>query len=103
MFKKLDSKSEIDPSSTEGIQVGPDFKGDIEFNEVWFRYPSRKDQWILKGFSASIKSKESVAFVGESGSGKSTLVQLLFRFYEPQFGSIKLDGIDIQEYNLKSL
>lgn len=70
---------------------------------MWFRYPTRPDLWILKDFSLKIRPKEHVALVGESGSGKSTIVQLLYRFYEPHFGTILIDGVDIKHYNIVSL
>lgn len=58
---------------------------------------------MLKGLSLTIESNESVALVGESGCGKSTFVNLMMRFYDPDYGSILLDGIDIKEYNLHEL
>ncbi|CAI2362505.1 unnamed protein product [Moneuplotes crassus] len=79
------------------------FIGTIEFQNVWFRYPTRPDNWVLKDFSLTIDPREHVALVGESGSGKSTIVQLLLRFYEPHFGQILINGVDIKHYNLKSL
>lgn len=62
------------------------FRGEIEFRDVWFRYPSRKNEWVFKGLNLKIFSNESVAIVGESGSGKSTLVNLVLRFYDPDCG-----------------
>ena len=62
------------------------FKGEIEFKEVWFRYPTRKNDWILKGLNMKINAKETVALVGESGCGKSTTVSLLLRFYDVNQG-----------------
>lgn len=79
------------------------FKGEIEFRNVWFRYPTRKNQWIFKGLNLKISHKESVAIVGESGSGKSTLVNLILRFYDPDFGEILIDGVNVKDYNLKEL
>lgn len=70
---------------------------------MWFRYPSRKNEWVFKGLNLTINPNEAVALVGESGCGKSTLVNLLLRFYDPDFGTILVDGIDIKEYSLKSL
>jgi ABC-type multidrug transport system fused ATPase/permease subunit len=59
-----------------------DVKGEIEFRNVWFRYPTRKDDFVLKGMNIKINPNESVALVGESGCGKSTFVNLLMRFYD---------------------
>jgi len=70
-------------------------RGDIRFEEVSFRYPSRPDSLALDGFSLHIRPGENVAFVGPSGAGKSTTFQLLLRFYDPASGRILIDGIDI--------
>lgn len=79
------------------------FIGDIEFHNVWFRYPTRKNDWILKGLNLSIKANETVALVGESGCGKSTLISLLMRFYDPDDGYITIDGVDIKFIEIESL
>lgn len=79
------------------------FKGDIEFKNVWFRYPTRKNDWILKGLNLKIKPNETVALVGESGCGKSTIVSLILRFYDINDGQILIDGVDIRDYNLADL
>jgi ATP-binding cassette subfamily B (MDR/TAP) protein 1 len=72
-----DAKRVVHPSS---------FKGEIEFRNVWFRYPTRKNDWILKGLNLKIMQNETVALVGESGCGKSTIVSLILRFYEVNDG-----------------
>ena len=78
-------------------------KGEIEFKDVWFRYPTRKEDFVMKGLSIKINPNEQVALVGESGCGKSTFVNLLMRFYDVDSGEILLDGINIKEYNLHDL
>jgi ABC-type multidrug transport system fused ATPase/permease subunit len=70
---------------------------------VWFRYPSRKNEWVFKGLNLTINPNESVAIVGESGCGKSTLINLILRFYDPTFGDILIDGVNIKNYNLRDL
>jgi ATP-binding cassette subfamily B (MDR/TAP) protein 1 len=75
-------------------------KGLIEFKNVWFRYPTRKETWIFKGLNLTINPNESLAIVGESGSGKSTFVSLLLRFYDPDIGEILIDGVNIRNYDL---
>lgn len=75
-------------------------KGLIEFKNVWFRYPTRKEDFVLKGFNITINPCETVALVGESGCGKSTFVNLMMRFYDVDFGEILLDGRNIKEYDL---
>ncbi len=68
-------------------------RGQLSFERVTFRYPSRPDTAALKDFSLKIEPGETVAIVGPSGAGKSTLFQLSERFYDPQAGAIKLDGV----------
>ncbi|MDR2045276.1 MAG: ABC transporter ATP-binding protein/permease [Clostridium sp.] len=69
---------------------------EIEFKNVWFKYP-RTDEYILKGVNISIHKGEKLSIVGENGAGKSTLVKLLLRLYTPSEGTILLNGVDIQE------
>ena len=78
-------------------------QGEIEFKDIWFRYPTSSGGWVLKGFSLTIPAGQSIGLAGESGCGKSTLIQLLLRFYSPQKGSIKIGGISIDSFTLKSL
>ena len=102
----MDVPSEINAMEAQGAKrtVDPQsFKGEIEFQNVWFRYPTRKNDWILKGLNLKILPNETVALVGESGCGKSTIVSLILRFYEVNDGSILLDGVDIRDYDLVSL
>ena len=88
----------------EAININTEtFKGEIEFRDIWFRYPTRKNEWVFKGLNLKIHHKESVAIVGESGSGKSTLASLIMRFYDPDFGEVLIDGVNIKNYNLKQL
>ena len=70
-------------------------RGEIRFEQVSFRYPSRPDTPALDGFDLAVRPGEAVAFVGPSGAGKSTTFQLLLRFYDPQSGRIRIDGVDI--------
>lgn len=77
--------------------------GKIEFRDVWFRYPTRKEDFVLRGLNVTINPNEQVALVGESGCGKSTFVNLLMRFYDPDDGQILLDDVDIREYKLHDL
>ena len=70
-------------------------RGQISFAHVTFRYPSRPEVAALADFSLSVEPGETVAIVGPSGAGKSTLFQLAERFYDPQAGTIKLDGVPL--------
>ena len=73
----------------------------IEFKNVCFEY--EKDKPVLKNFNLSVNKNETIALVGNSGGGKSTVVSLLPRFYDVTSGSIQFDGIDIRNFDLKSL
>lgn len=74
---------------------------DIEFKDVCFEYVQNKP--VLKNINLTIPKNETLAIVGNSGGGKSTLVNLIPRFYDIKSGSIKIDGVDIREFSLKSL
>ena len=75
--------------------------GAITFDKVNFYYPSRPDQLALDDFNLEIKSGETVAFVGPSGAGKTTVFQLLLRFYDPNEGVIKLEGVALNQTDPK--
>ncbi|KAG9459966.1 hypothetical protein H6P81_004474 [Aristolochia fimbriata] len=102
IFSILDRKSKIDPSDESGM-ILENVKGDIEFQNVSFRYPTRPEIQIFQDLCLAIKSGKTVALVGESGSGKSTVISMLQRFYDPDSGQITLDGVDIQKLQLKWL
>ena len=72
-------------------------QGRIAFESVRFHYPSRPDESALEDFSLSVEPGESVALVGPSGAGKTTVIQMLLRFYDPQEGAIRIDGVDIRD------
>jgi ATP-binding cassette subfamily B protein len=72
-------------------------RGQIRFENVTFRYPSRPDSFAIDAFDLDVASGETLAIVGPSGAGKSTLFQLLLRFYDPESGCIKVDDIDISK------
>ncbi len=72
-------------------------QGSVEFDKVSFAYPGRPDLQALRGLSLSVRPGETVALVGPSGAGKSTVLRLLLRFYDPQSGVIRLDGIDLRD------
>ena len=72
-------------------------RGAVEFDYVTFHYPSRPDAAALHGLNLSVAPGEHVALVGPSGAGKSTVFQLLLRFYDPQAGAVRLDGIDLRD------
>ena len=78
-------------------------RGAIAFEQVSFRYPTRPDQPALQDFSLDVRPGETVALVGPSGAGKSTVFHLLLRFYDPQHGSIRIDGVDLRALALAEL
>ncbi|PIA37909.1 hypothetical protein AQUCO_02900040v1 [Aquilegia coerulea] len=102
VFAILDRKSEIDSSDNSGTTL-ENVKGNIEFQQVSFTYPSRPDVQILRDLCFTVRSGKTMALIGESGCGKSTVISLLQRFYDMDSGIILLDGTEIQKYQLKSL
>ncbi|XP_035460557.1 bile salt export pump isoform X1 [Scophthalmus maximus] len=102
IFETIDREPKIDCFSEEGHKLDK-VKGDIEFHNVSFFYPSRPEVKILNDLSMQIKAGETTAFVGPSGSGKSTTIQLIQRFYDPDGGKVTLDGHDIRTLNTKWL
>ena len=79
------------------------FRGEVAFENVDFRYPSRPEVQVLKNLSLHALPGERVALVGPSGAGKSTLVTLLLRFYDPERGTVRLDGRPAADYPLREL
>ena len=97
-FKMLDdivNKPLERPIAREFVKR-PSLKGNIEFRNVSFKYPE-SEAYALKDVSFTIKEGEKVAFIGRIGSGKSTIAKLILKLYEPQEGSILIDGIDISQ------
>ena len=88
------------PQAAEDSAPRTALRGEVEFREVRFRYPSRAEVEVLKGVSFVVNPGEKIALVGPSGSGKSTIISLLLRFYDPQPGRILMDGRPAPEYPL---
>ena len=98
----LDTKCDIqDPEAP--LALATPALGAVRFDKVSFTYPSRPDDQVLKDLSFSIKPGETVAIVGPSGAGKSTLFALILRFYDPQSGLVRFDGVNIADVALASL
>jgi len=91
----------IDPN--EGGVRETATQGYLEFENVTFAYPGETENPVLHNISFSAKPGETIAFIGSTGSGKSSLVQLIPRFYDVTLGKIKVDGVDVRDYRLKSL
>lgn len=95
----LNMDTEFDNSSAQKQNI---HLHQLEFDNVQFHYPSRKDVQVLKGVSFKVKEGEQLALVGSSGSGKSTIASLAMRFYEPAEGSIEFGGINTKEFDLEA-
>ncbi|XP_007494388.2 bile salt export pump isoform X1 [Monodelphis domestica] len=102
IFETIDRKPVIDCMSEDGYKLDR-IKGEIQFHNVTFHYPSRPEVKILDNLSMVIKSGETTALVGPSGAGKSTAIQLIQRFYDPSEGMVTLDGHDIRSLNIQWL
>jgi ATP-binding cassette, subfamily B (MDR/TAP), member 1 len=100
VFAIIDEKSTIDVREEKGYTKVE--KGEIVLETVDFRYPSKK-QKVLNKLNLTIPASKKIALVGHSGCGKSTITNLLLRFYDVTGGSLKIDGIDIRDYNIGEL
>ena len=96
---ELQEFMEIEPEIEKTGTLKPSSNPQIEFCNVSFRYPNA-EQYVLKDCSFTIKPHEKVGLIGLNGAGKTTIVKLIFRFYDPEEGCIKLDGIDLKEYDV---
>ncbi|KAI5988982.1 multidrug resistance protein 4 [Pisolithus albus] len=102
IIKLLDSTPEIDAESPEGKTFeGKKVEGQIQLENVHFRYPTRPTVPVLRGLNLTVAPGTYVALVGASGCGKSTVIQLIERFYDPVVGQVLLDGQPINEYNIQ--
>ncbi len=88
-------------TENKGVLQPEVLQGEIEFKHVWFAYDD--ENWILKDISFHVKPGETLALVGATGAGKSSTINILNRFYEINKGSVKVDGIDIRDYELNYL
>ncbi len=99
IFKLLDTPPAI-TDQPEAMALS-NVKGKIDFENVWFAYV--ENEWVLRDLSFSVNPGERVAIVGATGAGKTTVISLLFRFYEKQKGSIRIDGVDVAEVKINDL
>ncbi|AMQ05132.1 MULTISPECIES: ABC transporter ATP-binding protein [Sporosarcina] len=95
-------EQEYDVTNKSGATQLPPIEGEIEFNNVSFTY-EQDGETILDGINFTVKPGETVAFVGMSGGGKSTIVGLIPRFYDVAGGTVRIDGYDLRDVNIKSL
>ncbi len=100
---EVDTKALISAKKENKSLEKTPIKGNIRFDQVHFSYPTREDIEVLKGVSFEIQEGQKIALVGYSGAGKSTIIQLLGRYYTLAQGSITIDGLDINDYNITDL
>ncbi|MDB1954596.1 ABC transporter ATP-binding protein [Clostridium tertium] len=100
-IKEILDEDPIIKSPENGVK-DTEIKGLVEFDNVSFVYPNGEEA-VLKDISFTAKKGETIAFIGSTGSGKSTLINLIPRFYDVTKGSIKVDGVDVRDYELKAL
>lgn len=98
IFEIMDKEPEA--LKKEGSYEINEIKGKIKFNNVSFKY---KDEYVLKNITLDIKEGSTVAIMGTTGSGKSTLINLIGKYYDATDGSIEIDDVNINDYNLKFL
>ena len=99
VFEFLDEDEEVDAPGADD-EMG-EIKGAVEFSNVRFGY--KKDQPVIKNFSAKVEPGQKIAIVGPTGAGKTTMVKLLMRFYDVDGGSIRIDGRDIRAFTRREL
>lgn len=101
ILEVLDEEIDItDEGSTEDLDIKD---GSVEFKEVYFKYKSEAENYILENINISIKSGETVGIIGGTGSAKSTLVQLIPRLYDVSKGQVIVSGHNVREYSIKKL
>ncbi len=101
VFKVLDNEDFISENNKEAFKPTEPLKGKIEFERVWFAYAN--EHFVLKDISFKVNPGETVAIVGHTGSGKTTIISLLNRLYHIQKGVIRVDDVNIEQYDLDSL
>ncbi len=101
IFQLLDTEPAIvDPPEPKRLD---DARGEVVFENVWFRYNDDDPDWVLRDVSFRVAPGEKVAFVGSTGAGKTTVIKLLTRLYEATRGRITLDGVDIRDLSQETL
>jgi ATP-binding cassette subfamily B protein len=99
VFKVLDTPEGMPVLPRSRPEAGP--RGQVEFKNVWFAY--QDEEYVLKDVSFTVAPGEMVAIVGATGAGKSTIISLLSRFYDPQRGTVEVDGSDVREHEKSEL
>jgi ATP-binding cassette, subfamily B, bacterial MsbA len=103
VFDLLGTHSSLPEPASPAVLRAP-VRGDLRFEDVWFRYAGKQESdWTLRDIDLHVEPGETVALVGPSGGGKTTLVSLVPRFWDPQRGCVRLDGIDLRNLRLAEL
>ncbi|CAO2197791.1 unnamed protein product [Urochloa humidicola] len=100
ILDRINRVPQINADDPKGL-VLDQIRGELQFESVRFVYPSRPNMPVLKDFNLQIPAGQTIALVGSSGSGKSTAIALVQRFYDASEGTVKIDGFDIKELQLK--
>lgn len=101
VFKVMDNPDTLPPSPQNAFAPKERLQGKVEFDRVWFAYI--EDNYVLKNISFKVKAGETVAIVGYTGSGKTSIISLLNRLYQIEKGAIKLDDVNIEDYDVDVL
>ena len=101
VFKVIDNPDALPPSSKDAYAPQERLEGKVEFKNVWFAY--NEENYVLKDISFKVEAGETVAIVGHTGSGKTSIISLLNRLYQIKQGEIKLDDVNIEQYDLDTL
>jgi ATP-binding cassette subfamily B protein len=102
LFERVFEYLDMPVDLREGRRSAPSVRGELEFDDVWFRYEGA-DDWTLRGVNLSVPAGGKLALVGETGSGKTTLGYLAARLYDPERGAVRLDGTDLRELRFGAL
>ena len=94
-IKILDEKSDL--IEIDQPVIPSTIRGKVEFKNIWFKYPEKSGQDVFRGVGFTVEPGKTLALVGRSGVGKTTIAHLLVRFYDPDKGSVLLDGIDLRD------
>jgi ATP-binding cassette, subfamily B, bacterial len=100
LFERVYEYLDLEVDLEEGREALHDVRGEVRFDDVWFRYDS---EWTLRGISLDVPAGTKLALVGETGSGKTTVGYLAARLYDPERGTVRLDGTDLRELRFGSL
>lgn len=100
ILEVIDEKIDLTDEKARDIQVE---RGEITFDHVWFKYKDEAKEYVLSDISLHISAGKTVGIIGQTGAAKTTLVQLIPRLYDPQKGTVRVDGIPVQEYPMEHL